>query len=583
MSGVGEAALCEILAQIMFKSLKIVWTIVQDARNIGSDRAKFDLRLKAQIARMDGVRKILQDRRIGDHIEARDRHTYFNVMQEMYHALTTYVLKTTPSQQSAKQLLLENSAQDLFVEYERRDSESLSNPSRAQESFWLKTREKVTWAVYKKNHLEKLVVEVEEWGHTLESLTSTILPLICLRQNFSAATIREIRPSSDAELDDLNVKSDILIEQRMELENDDSTMPGLEFERSNSQSLFIDPSQLTFLCPDFPRELKRGVILKDGDEKDPSRTDLGGRSRRQWANLRQGDGTIRRVIVEFKDRPLNPPHDATKQATKELNSLVRELRIAAQKETMQVFYCHGYYDCAEHYGIVYGLPPSVDMNTMQCESLGSILLKPEYNRILAANLRNRIQLAEAIATTLLNLHSVQWVHKSLNPDNVLLFGRRNSDGSIDFDWSRPYLVGFDASRSNFGVTDKRSPNLFWENRVYTHPERQSEEHNRYKKMHDIYSLGVMLLELGMMDCFKHSRYRKNQKEWTNLGKEMLLQKFVTTAKSMKGVIGPLYEEIVLTCLLGSFGVSEENEDVNETLLMGAFRSEVCEKLDQIRV
>jgi len=578
MTGVGEALLCEILAKIMLKSVTVAWTIVQDARNFANDRSEFDLRLQVQIARIDGVRKLLADKRIGEHVEARDRHTYFNVMQKMHSSLLNYALKTTQSDDTRKPLLAD-SAQELFAEYERRDPELL-NPSRAQESFWLRTKERVTWAVFRKGHLEKLVIGVEQWGNCLNVLTSTIVPSIFTRCKFNAATIAEITPPPEAGLD-INVKSDIMIAQRMELEALDYAGSRMPIVRRDTQPICFDSSQLTFRSPGVSGVYAR--LIKDGDENDPERTDLGGRSRRQWATFRQADGSESPVIVEFKERPRNPSSEEKKRMARELNSLVRELRLAAQRETIQVFYCEGYYDNPEVYGLVYRLPPSIKIHDTQCESLGSILLKREYNQLLAANLQNRIELAKALATTLLHLHSVQWVHKSLNPDNVLIFGLKNPDGTIEFNWNRPYLVGFDASRSNRAVTDNKSPNLRWENRVYLHPERQKEEHARFRKLFDIYSLGVMLLELGMLDCFKHSRYRTNSREWTDLAAAEVKRKFVKNAKRMEEVLGPLYAEIVLTCLLGQFDVSEDNEDADETLLLEAFRSEVCEKLDQIRI
>jgi serine/threonine protein kinase len=293
-----------------------------------------------------------------------------------------------------------------------------------------------------------------------------------------------------------------------------------------------------------------------------------------------------RVIVEFKPRPVG--HNSTSKSEdypdvrKEIRSLVRMLRLAAQKEdTFQVLYCHGFYETPENYGLVYRLPASTSLDMghgMHCENLGNILLgHTSFKPLLSSNIQDRLDLAKSLAITMAHLHSVQWVHKSFNPDNILLFGNKIED-MIQFKWSHPYLVGFGTSRSNRGHSEKLTQCLRWENRVYVHPDRQKADYKRYLKIHDIYSLGVVLLEIGLLMCFKDRVYRNDQ-DWKGIMATEVQKKLLEESDKLKGIMGPTYRDIVKICLSGDFTVVDE--DGEETGLGEAFRRDVCERFEQI--
>ena len=495
-------------------------------------------------------------------------------MQKLHRSLVVYVLATDP-QPIAKRLVEDNSAEELFKKMER-DDPVLLHPSQEQEKFWLRAKERVTWVLFKKEKLEKLVVGVEEWGALLSELISATIPLIFIRKQLTAAEIAKNIPGNN--LNDANIKSQILIEKKMADEFLSSSMSGLELTTASAD---LQYSQLRFLG----QHSHCVKTMKDGDEKDEGRTDLGGASRRQWAQLVGDDGHIKepRIIVEFKERPplRDPMSDHVNTVKKELRSLVKVLRLGAK--TFQVLYCHGFYETSDHYGLVYQLPTSVGGEKfLQCESLGNILMHDQYLQLLSNNLNNRLELAKSLATTLFHLHSVQWVHKSFNPDNILLFGKKSANDGVQFDWSRPYVVGFDASRANLGHSDKLPTSLRWENRVYTHPDRQREGNlPRFHKLYDLYSLGVVLLELGLLKCFKHSSYRRSP-EWTDIPPSEVQKKFIICSQGLKSVLGNTYAEIVEICLSGNFGIPPNQDDMDETQLLMAFRSEVTEKFDQIR-
>jgi len=567
--GIGENLLCELIAQVVFKSIKIAYHIIQDSRIFHQERHDFHVRMQIQIGRLDEVKNLLSNPAISQGIQPRDRHTYFHVMQKLHRLLLDYVIDT---EGAAQPFIQEVVADELFRQIEVGDP-TLANPSPAQEKFWLRAKEKVVWVVYKKDKLEKLVAGVEAWGECLANLISTTVPLIWIRRQFSAEEIQRNTPGEL--LSDTNVKSRILIERKVEEEANQPPPYSQRMKVTRTDSIpAIPPTQLKFL------DMQNGGVRASEE-----RSDLGGASRRQWAQLLDEVGNVQepRVIVEFKERPQTREFSfdpkSVDHVKKELRSLVKELRLA---ERFQVLYCHGFYEAPEHYGLVYRLPKTIIPDAyMQCESLGNVLMHEEYKSFMAENLQNRLDLAKSLATTMYHLHSVQWVHKSFNPDNILLFGRRSWDKKVEFDWARPYVVGFDASRANRAHSDKLPASLRWDNRVYTHPARQREdEWTRFHKLFDIYSLGVVLLEIGTLTCFKHPSFRRSA-DWTDIPAAEVQKRLVVQAEALKAALGRTYSEIVQVCLSGDFGFPNDEDDADETMLLDAFRSEVCEKFEQV--
>jgi hypothetical protein len=92
------------------------------------------------------------------------------------------------------------------------------------------------------------------------------------------------------------------------------------------------------------------------------------------------------------------------------------------------------------------------------------------------------------------------VHESFRSENILFFPRllktQESTKSEDrLDISRPWVMGFEFSRPEFDFSSGR-PDKDVARNIYRHPERQKQPQRPFSKVHDIYSLGVVLLEIG---------------------------------------------------------------------------------------
>lgn len=110
------------------------------------------------------------------------------------------------------------------------------------------------------------------------------------------------------------------------------------------------------------------------------------------------------------------------------------------------------------------------------------------------SLSDRFKLANELAKAVHSVHLFGFVHKNIRPETILLLG--SDESSI----GSAFLVGFDSFRMASGRT-LRKGEASWERCLYQHPDRIGAISKDYIMQHDIYSLGVCLLELGLWESF----------------------------------------------------------------------------------
>jgi hypothetical protein len=125
------------------------------------------------------------------------------------------------------------------------------------------------------------------------------------------------------------------------------------------------------------------------------------------------------------------------------------------------------------------------------QSLRALLLRPSE----PPRLNDRLPLAQRLANAVMFVHASEFVHKNIRPETVVLL-----EDSIS-ELGAPFLAGFERFRLADGQTF-RTGEAVWEKDLYRHPERQGFwPEKEYSMQHDIYSLGVVLLEVGLWTSF----------------------------------------------------------------------------------
>ncbi|KAI1135466.1 prion-inhibition and propagation-domain-containing protein [Hypoxylon sp. FL0543] len=219
-----------------------------------------------------------------------------------------------------------------------------------------------------------------------------------------------------------------------------------------------------------------------------------GRNQRQQ-DVQRVAGTYKEtpVWVEWKyydERRTTLVHECIEDRIARLATLLRknpekpeELRLPAA-----VGYVHD--PTSTRFGLVFESPGY--QSTSAPKSLYSRL-----QRTRKPSLTVRLNMARRLVASLEYLHVMKWLHKGLRSDNILFLTSSGSDWlPLDF-----CLSGFDYSRPADPDEVTELPSHHREHDLYRHPDVQfdvpRDGEYGYREKHDIYSLGVVLMEIGL--------------------------------------------------------------------------------------
>ena len=188
------------------------------------------------------------------------------------------------------------------------------------------------------------------------------------------------------------------------------------------------------------------------------------------------------------------------------------------------------------------------------------LLSPEWP-YPKPSLTQRIALARKLSSCLLYLHVVGWLHKGLRSDNILFFLHNLNRPDL----KEPYLSGFEYSRPDTPSDTTSKPLLEKKWEIYRHPDYQGESPiNKARKTYDIYSLGVILLEIAYWKpidlVMGISDLRNMDADGFKGTKNRLLDTEPQFLDGIQAEVGDRYLTIVRRCLEGAHGFGLEYDD-----------------------
>ncbi|KAI1457219.1 hypothetical protein F4805DRAFT_198640 [Annulohypoxylon moriforme] len=197
------------------------------------------------------------------------------------------------------------------------------------------------------------------------------------------------------------------------------------------------------------------------------------------------------------------------------------------------------------------------------------------------SLGQRFALALQLARCISHLQLVKWVHKSFRSENVLFFPPkidRNADSlpilEGDLDFSEPWVLGYEFSRPEAYFSQGQSDRCPTRD-VYRHPDRQGRPTKLFNKIHDIYSLGVVLLEIGLWQ----QATSLEKSGFANVRDPQTIKKHLVrhAEKRLASKMGEKYQRVVLTCLQNGFEVKDDSKE--DLKLQQAFRMQVINVLE----
>lgn len=168
-------------------------------------------------------------------------------------------------------------------------------------------------------------------------------------------------------------------------------------------------------------------------------------------------------------------------------------------------------------------------------------------------LEQRFELARKIACAVMYVHMMQYVHKSIRSSNIVMLPKKGVSGETGVfpkHLGEPFLCGFETARHDKATSDQ-SGDAHWRYNIYRHPKRQGlYPQERYTMNHDIYSLGVVLLEIGLWRPLLTTglaKLKDSSEEEIAAGKVKVYLKKMAKER-LPVLVGTKFSDVVLFCL-----------------------------------
>jgi hypothetical protein len=280
------------------------------------------------------------------------------------------------------------------------------------------------------------------------------------------------------------------------------------------------------------------------------------------------------VLVEKKEVPSEPRYA---RHNDRIHDIARLMSVANKKPAeMRTLDCLGVvsvsYDTQTTHKLLYRLPAT----DTRIFTLKGILKGQREEPTFPQG--KKFACARALSRAVLWLHMAGWLHKDIRSDNIIFFSAGDDQRLVNL--AEPYLCGFEYSRSITAPLDTEPLAGDAGNNLYRHPDVQGlPEDGRgtarpeFDQAHDVYALGVVLLELGSHRSLRglQEKYEKASglrwsaqpfREW------LIAEQIASLAPRM----GEIYTDVVRVCLTGL--KVDEGRTFQET-----FYVKVIKKLD----
>ncbi|KAH7320587.1 hypothetical protein B0I35DRAFT_427435 [Stachybotrys elegans] len=150
----------------------------------------------------------------------------------------------------------------------------------------------------------------------------------------------------------------------------------------------------------------------------------------------------------------------------------------------------------------------------------------------------RLEIARQLVNAVYYIHLYEFVHKNICPETILCLGSTkdsNVAGGL-----MCCLIGFQVLRHIDGRTNTGKLGDKFD--LYQHPTRRGSDKSPFVMQHDIYSLGVCLLEVGLWKSLL-------QFDQGTCSPEQLQQQMVSLSRGkLRAEMGDKYSKVVETCL-----------------------------------
>ena len=186
------------------------------------------------------------------------------------------------------------------------------------------------------------------------------------------------------------------------------------------------------------------------------------------------------------------------------------------------------------------------------------------------SLEDRYRLAFNLALSILHLHAKGLTHRNINSNNVLIFtedGQSNSHDNKSWKMGvirNPFMTSFDQCNED-APTPHEEPFV---SNIYRHPRVERGQRSLYRSAHDYYSLGLILLEIGLwMPIHKLWKPKYARLDFKSRMQSVYIKKLAAKC-------GSTYMRVVDYCLRAADGDVHSHDKI----LAGSHKSQQTTKL-----
>ncbi|KAL8637271.1 MAG: hypothetical protein Q9228_005439 [Teloschistes exilis] len=282
------------------------------------------------------------------------------------------------------------------------------------------------------------------------------------------------------------------------------------------------------------------------------------------------------VLVEYKTYPPKPEGLGSSEAQemnfrldRRVNQLASPLATSGSN-ALGTLPCKAFVKEADQrrYAFLFNIPEGV--SEASPDSLHDMIESPVLGRLWS--LSARFKLASDLATIMGGFHMFEWVVKGFQSQSVV-FCKSLSDKAPQL--SKPFLAGFEYIRPISGSTVGQ---LSGKNVLYCHPDLQEESNIEFSKIHDLYSLGVVLLEIGLWLTARQLLQQTRPPRPSTPAE--IREEYIRKASSKLPLrMGKSYAEAVVACLESR----HKHQAIRSDVFLNVFDQEIVQKLSTKRL
>ncbi|KAK8122861.1 hypothetical protein PG984_011531 [Apiospora sp. TS-2023a] len=285
-------------------------------------------------------------------------------------------------------------------------------------------------------------------------------------------------------------------------------------------------------------------------------------------------GTIGSEHVVFETFYYTPspddgaPHSATMKQVQHISGLLSAVK---HRQNFYILPFRGFFHnrVRHEFGLVFDAPLSFDAAHGFCS------LRDLYKKHGIVPLGHRISLIYALCVAIENFHRVGWVHKGIRSGNVAFSSMTDDDSAGQspqasepagnflrqgggeakgitarikgFDLAQPCLFGFEYARADDEWT-RLEEDINPQNNMYRHPDRWGRPKVRYTKAHDVYALGIVILEIALWKDIESISKSKDQRPG-NMTASYVYERAMNKCQGEVGHrVGDVLAQVIVTCL-----------------------------------